>query len=38
MLGSLYQTSQPMTLGPLGFGGAPARFQPMVGWKKTVTP
>ena len=37
-LGSPFEASQPMTLGLSGFGGESIRYQPIVGWKKTVTP
>ena len=37
-LGRPFKAPQPVTLGLSGFGGASIRFQPMVGWKKTMTP
>jgi len=37
-LGLSFKASQPVTLGLSGFGGVSIYLQPMVGWKKTLTP
>jgi len=37
-LGLSFKAPQPVTLGLSGFGGVSIRYQPMVGWKKTLTP
>jgi hypothetical protein len=37
-LGLSFKASQPVTLGLSGFGGASICLQPIVGWKKTLTP
>jgi hypothetical protein len=37
-LGSLLRVSQPVTLGLLGVGGASIDFQPIISWRKIMTP
>jgi len=37
-LGRPFKAPQPVTLGLSGFGGGPTCLQPIVGWKKTMTP